>query len=258
MLADGPGLAYLRRTCTGPGEPFALCAFRDRPMRTSDQVLWSNRRRTAVFLAADPATRMRIEREDARFALAETLAAPWAEARASAWDAAQQFAMAYVDDPLKAQGFYVSDSFWRATVLRRILPGAGACPQPGSCRPRVGEALSWGLEGVGLGLALMVMAWRLSAGDIRAVLAGRSGADWRDGRVRLLTAIGLTVVLLVANAVACGALSGPFARYQARLIWLIPLMAGLVAAQAGLRRRSASPERSASSRPPLDAPRPSL
>ncbi len=240
VLADGPGLAYLRRTCTGPGAPFALCAFRDRPMRTSDQVLWSNRRRTAVFLAADAPTRMRMEREDARFALAETLADPWGEARASAWDTVQQFAMAYVDDPLKVQGFYVSDSFWRATVLRRILPGAGACPQPGSCRPRVSKAVSWGLEGLGLTLAVTVMAWRLGAGDIRVVLAGRSGADWRDDRVRLLTALGLTVVLLVANAAACGALSGPFARYQARLIWMVPLMACLVAARLGVRRRLAN------------------
>ena len=237
VLADGPGLAYLRRTCTGPATPFALCAFRDRPMHTSDQVLWSNRRRTAVFLAANAPTRMRMEREDTRFALAESLADPWAQACASAWDTVQQFAMAYVDDPLRVQGFYVSDSFWRATVLRRILPGADACPHPGSCRPRVSKVVSWGLEGVGLTLAMMVMAWRLSAGDLRVVLAGRSGADWRDDRVRLLTALGLTVVLLVANAAACGALSGPFARYQARLIWMVPLMAGLVAARFGVRRR---------------------
>ncbi len=246
VLADGPGLAYLRRTCTGPGTPFALCAFRDRPMRTSDQVLWSNRRRTAVFLAANAPTRMRMEREDARFVLAVALADPWSEARASAWDAVQEFAMAYVDDPLKAQGFYVSDSFWRTTVLPRILPGAAACPRPTSCRPHVDQAVSWGLEGMGIGLSVLVLAWRLSASDIRAVLVRRAGTDWRDDRVRLLTALGMTAALLVANAVACGALSGPFPRYQARLIWLAPLMAALVAIGLGLRRCGPGPQRPAS------------
>ncbi len=247
-LADGPGLAYLRRSCTGPGTPFALCAFRDRPMRTSDQILWSNRRKTAVFLAADARTRMRMEHEDVRFALAETLADPWDEGRASAWNAVQQFAMAYVDDPLKPQGFYVSDSFWRTTVLRRILPGAGSCPRPTSCRPHVGKAVSWGLEGVGLGLGVLLLAWRLTAADIRAVLARRAEADWRDDRVRLLTALALTLVLLLANAATCGVLSGPFPRYQARLIWLVPLMAGLTAAQLGLRRRRAGFQTQASAK----------
>ena len=236
-LADGPGLAYLRRACTGPGTPFALCAFRDRPMLTSDQILWSNRRKTAVFLAADAPTRLRMEREDARFAVTETLNDPCAEARASAWNAVQQFAMAYVDDPLKAQGFYVSDSFWRATVLRRILPGAASCPRSTSCRPRVGKEVSWGLESVGLTLGLLVLAWRLSAADLRAMLMGRAEADWRDDRVRLLTALALTLILLLANAVVCGVLSGPFPRYQARLIWLVPLMAGLTTSRLGWRRR---------------------
>ena len=260
VLADGPGLAYLRRTCTGPGTPFTLCAFRDRPMLTSDQVLWSSRRKTAVFLGADTPTRLRMERDDARFALAETLADPWDQARASAWDAAQQFAMAYVDDPLKAQGFYVSDRFWRATVLPRILPGAARCRGPASCRPHVGKSVCWGLEGVGLTLSLLLLAGRLSAGDLRAMLAGRAETDWRDDRVRLLTALGLALVLLAANAVICGVLSGPFPRYQARLIWLIPLMAGLVIARLGWRRRSVGPggqprHRLKSDTPPLDAPK---
>ena len=237
-LADGPGLAYLRRACTGPGTPFALCAFRDQPMLTSDQILWSNRRRTAVFLAADAPTRMRMEREDAGFAMAETLADPLAEARASAWNAVQQFAMAYVDDPLKAQGFYVSDSFWRTTVLPRILPGADACPRAESCRPHVGKALSWWLEGAGLLGSLLALGWRLSAGDVRSVLMRRTTASWDDDRVRLLTVLGLTVSLLVANAVVCGVLSGPFPRYQARLIWLAPLMAGLTISRLGWRRRA--------------------
>ena len=247
-LADGPGRVYLHKVCTGPRAPFALCAFRNRPMLTSDQILWSNRRRTAVFLAADAPTRLRMEQEDVRFAVAETLASPLAEARASAWNAVQQFAQAYVDDPLKAQGFYVSDSFWRTTVLPRILPGADACPQARSCRPRVGKTVSWWLEGVGLVASLLAVGWRLSAADVRSVLMRRTTATWDDDRVRLLTALGLIVILLVANAVVCGVLSGPFPRYQARLIWLVPLVAGLLVARFGLWRRPTGLQRQASAK----------
>jgi putative flippase GtrA len=39
----------------------------------------------------------------------------------------------------------------------------------------------------------------------------------------------LLAAVLVVNAAICGILSGPFARYQARLIWLLPVGAGLTA-----------------------------
>ncbi|MEI9889415.1 MAG: hypothetical protein WDN45_01125 [Caulobacteraceae bacterium] len=35
--------------------------------------------------------------------------------------------------------------------------------------------------------------------------------------------------MLIVNAAICGILSGPFARYQSRLIWLLPIGAGLTA-----------------------------
>jgi hypothetical protein len=49
----------------------------------------------------------------------------------------------------------------------------------------------------------------------------------------------LFAVLLVINAFVTGALSGPFARYQARLAWLAPLAALLVLppAAASVRHR---------------------
>ena len=260
VIGDGPGRLYLRRVCTAHDAPFALCAFRQRPLTTSDQILWSPHRRDAVFVAASPAQRRRMAREDTRFALSETLAQPMAQARASAWDALQQFVQAYPDDPLGNQGFYVTDGFWRRTSLPRILPGARACAGPGGCPPRVGEAASWTLEGVGLAASLAVLAWRLSASDVSAVLRRQAQADWRDPRVRLLTLLAIVGGLLVANAAACGALSGPFPRYQARLIWLAPLAAGLTALALGPRRPRAAGAKACEDRhldagvTPLDAP----
>ena len=43
----------------------------------------------------------------------------------------------------------------------------------------------------------------------------------------IIAAAGL-VAALVGNAALCGALSGVYDRYQARLVWLVPLFALLV------------------------------
>ena len=48
-----------------------------------------------------------------------------------------------------------------------------------------------------------------------------------DDRKRLLCLFALAAVLVLVNAVVCGALSAPVPRYQARLIWLIPAIAML-------------------------------
>lgn len=237
VLADGPGRIFLRQTCAVRPTRFVLCAFQDRPLANSDQILWSNRRRNAVFLAAGPAMRLDMEHQDTGFAEAEVLAEPVGQAWASAGNAVQQFTRAYVDDPLKAQGFYVADPYWRHTVLPRIVPDASACQQPGACAPHVSKAASRLLEEIGLAASTAILAWRLSARDVRDILRRRTNCDWREPRVRLLVAFGLVASLLIANAIVCGVLSGPFPRYQARIVWLLPMMAGLSIAVAGWRRR---------------------
>jgi len=35
----------------------------------------------------------------------------------------------------------------------------------------------------------------------------------------------LVLVMVIVNAVLCGVISGPYARYQARVVWLIPFLA---------------------------------
>jgi hypothetical protein len=50
----------------------------------------------------------------------------------------------------------------------------------------------------------------------------------RDGLVNFLV---LILGLVLANACLCGAISGPYARYQTRVEWLVPLGALLLVAQ---------------------------
>ena len=71
--------------------------------------------------------------------------------------------------------------------------------------------------------ALALLAWSLWR-----FKPWRSNASAEE---RLLGALGCYVVLvLVINAGVCGALSGPVDRYQARLMWLVPMTAVLIAA----------------------------
>jgi hypothetical protein len=58
------------------------------------------------------------------------------------------------------------------------------------------------------------------------LLAAMGLAGWRGDRVRFGILSGV-LVALAANAFATGALSAPVDRYQARIVWLLPLMAML-------------------------------
>ena len=59
-----------------------------------------------------------------------------------------------------------------------------------------------------------------------------------------IVAAGGLFVVMVGNALLCGALSGVNDRYQARLIWLVPLFAVLVGAHMRAAQRSSSGEQS--------------
>jgi hypothetical protein len=57
-----------------------------------------------------------------------------------------------------------------------------------------------------------------------------------DDTARTLVALALFSLALVAiNAAIAGALSGAFPRYQARVVWLVPLFALLTLTRFGLR-----------------------
>ena len=52
---------------------------------------------------------------------------------------------------------------------------------------------------------------------------------------RVLGTVLMLAAVVIVNAAVCGILSGPFARYQSRLIWLLPVAAGLVACALPIR-----------------------
>ena len=90
------------------------------------------------------------------------------------------------------------------------------------CRPRWNEGQS----------AVWHGGWFVAAVLCAGLMINRRDSRPSRSRTRLTVLALLFGVALIFNAAVTGALSGPFPRYQARLAWLAPLVAGLMLASA--------------------------
>jgi len=112
------------------------------------------------------------------------------------------------------------------TETAHLLPAGVECPNP---------------SGADCGRYNLDRLWPVQYGAVICALLflGAFGLR-RDLGLKgdLATFVVLVLGLVLANAFLCGALSGPFNRYQARVVWLIPLCALLLAAQHWERTRA--------------------
>jgi putative flippase GtrA len=236
VLADGPGRDYLRQACAR-GEQWTLCKFAHKPLDDSDEILWSNRKALGVFNLASPAERLAIEKQEPAFVLAVIRHDPWGQFAASMRNWGEQLVAVHVDEAMKDPSIYLRSRYWRTTNLAPMIQAVGPCTAQGGCEPRFDAKALGSLHRGVLLLALALLVWRLAQSDVGRALRQR---DWRDPRTRVLVAVGLILAAVVINAAVCGILSGPFARYQTRVSWLIAasaglLMLGLTPAQAWAR-----------------------
>jgi hypothetical protein len=229
ILADGPGRDYLRRSCA-QGAPWALCRFRNLPLDDSQDILWSGDPAKGVFGRAGVEERIRMDREQTRFVLAAIAADPAGSARAALANAWKTLTSVTLEDPLRDPHFYLTDPDWRDTYIADLVHDLGPCdPDERGCRPRFdpGPLALW--HGTVCLAAVAWLAWAACGKRTRQVVL-----DPRLGPVILFL-----LAAVVFNAAVTGVLSGPFARYQARIAWLVPLCA-LLGAGAVLRRSRSS------------------
>jgi hypothetical protein len=256
VLADGPGRIYLKEACH-PEPRFELCRFERNTFVTADDFLWGVEPGVGVFNTVDYATRTRLQAEELRFVLGTLAAHPVAQAEVSARHWLDQFLSFGVQTEFKQAALS-----WNRMSFEDTIPDQGA-------RYRSGLAyrglfpfaqVDW-LIWAGVIASAAWLGYRLSGADVRAELR-RSRKETPSCGSLLVTAGFVLVIVLVANAALCGILSGVSDRYQARMIWLAPLYAGLCMAHWGLFRRSvASPAHSRdvrSSQSRHDAPARSL
>jgi hypothetical protein len=135
----------------------------------------------------------------------------------------------YVNDPLQDPCAMKRFWYWERSVLPVLVVGAGRCGSGASLRPS--PFVLFAVHGAALMLAgytILRLAYDRRRARLRRPLADATpapGPDGLDDLGRLLAAAGLIVAAIIANAAVCGVLSGPFSRYEAREIWLIPMLA---------------------------------
>ena len=200
MIADGPGRWYLRQHC--PALHVAICAHSNNLPDNVDAFLW---RADGIWQRASLAEQERIRNEEAPIVLGTLRAYPRQELVVSAdhfWQQLQTFDLSdYDPNP------------WILAMVDTVLPGA---------RPRYIKTRQ-ARETLHDELFSSVQAWAVLASLVLIVCSALFWrAGWTPRVIGLATIIGFVVI---ANAAVTGVLANVEERYQARVIWLVPLLA---------------------------------
>lgn len=187
-IGEGPGKWYLDRNCSRL--KYAICEVYPDGVPSSDgEFLWGT---NGVVAKATPEQLDRIRAEEAEVVLAATKAYPLQEARRLAYQITRQLGIFH-----PGLGLH----------MRLVLgPDGNPVSVPTSydpTGPRIVGALS--IVGVLASLAFLFSRWR-SLGELRPML-------------------GLVLFGILLNAAICVYFSGVSERYQARVVWLLPLLA---------------------------------
>jgi hypothetical protein len=232
LLADGPGRDYLRQACA-QAEPYELCRYKALPLDNSEDMLWSEDPAKGIMNVATHDQRVRLEDQEGRFVLGVIAHRPVQQLMASLRNWSDQLAQAHVEEPLRDPAIFFGPNYYSRTSLPRIIPNNADCrPGGAGCRPPFTVGGLNLLHRLVLLAALGFTAWRLTRKDGVRTLGDRPALLETD-LGRLCLALVLVVAGLLINAAVCGALSGVFPRYQARVIWLAPLMAVAAALALG-------------------------
>ena len=213
---DGPAAAVIRARCPAAG--WHLCALADRLPMDSDTFLW------------DPASPLNTEADGSPRAMGGVQGADEARAIVAATlrDRPAEVAAAMLRNALhQAWRVQVGDTLGNDHLaLSARIPIARSFP--------AGELAAFDAAAQMRG-TLHARAAPFLAPHVPALLLALGAAGWlvsRAVRARALRRAALlagALVALAANAAATGALSKPHDRYQARIVWLLPLAVMLAA-----------------------------
>ena len=223
VLADGPGRLYLDRVC--PETPtFLVCTYRNRSLESADEFLWSS---AGVFQTLPVEQRLRLTEEEARFVTAVAMHYPLSVLKAGVVNAVEQFVLVWPAEAWMDPGALFSDPAWTGADFFEVAPFLSLCvANLGRCVPALPEALIASSVAITVVLSFGVIAAHFVAARRRTT--GRQAGDCAYERAIIFAL--LILVGLVANAGICGAISGPHTRYQARVVWLAVLAAGVLEA----------------------------
>ncbi len=211
LIADGPAARTIADRCATGAPGWYLCAWAGRLPEDSDVFLWSPD--SPVNRDADGRARFlggALLAPEARVIVAETLARePGAVASAVLANTLRQMLLIQPGDTLIPNDLEIA-------VRPRLVEGFGTAEA---------EAFDAGLQARGL-LVAPPWPWLFVA----VVLLALPVLAWRVRGDRPALCLALIVLAgLVGNAAATGGLSKPHHRYHARIVWLLPFAAMVVA-----------------------------
>ena len=229
LVDQGPGTGYLNQVCPelAPDERWAACNYRDRfPLPWTDFLFEPDPAR-GVFAPADAATKRRLSQEQIGLAWQVLRHDPAGVLGDMAADTARQLTEFRIDIwGLGPRELAMYEGRVPSALMAALRDSRGArAPQ---WQNRF-SALALASTGAGALLLLGYLAWR-----------GRRRAEAREVATCLVT---LVLAGLVMNAAVCAALAAPLDRFQARVVWLLPLLAAGLCARAALLRAAAAPPR---------------
>ena len=235
VLADGSGREYLHKVCKGPDHPYVLCRSINAPLTKSDDILWEESPKLGAFNALkSPDLQLRMEAEEWAFVKGAVLNDPWGQFSDSMSNWLDQFTRISAHDPLRDPRQFLANEYWTTTRMVEMIPNARECRPIGpGCKPPFDIRFVKHLDEMVILLAVLFCAWRLTRRDVRADLRDRA-APWTRPSIPLIATVVILAGMVVLNAGVCGVLSGAFSRYQARIVWLVPAVAGLIACGLGL------------------------
>jgi hypothetical protein len=241
VIADGPGRAYLFHACDN-GVKYALCDFRHSSLDVADDILWSFDPKHGVMLVANQKVGLTIAREQPRFLAGVIAYDPAGVLTAMMRNWGRQLGLFYTGyDPIMEPDFFFTDPYWKTTNTWLLLPDRKLCKPigPGCTSPLTDQVDTiTALQGVTIVMSLLIVFASLVA--VLRQSRRRRPPGSRPDAERLVSASLLAIVFVIANAAVCGMASGPYPRYEARLIWLLPAMAGLLAISMTRPRRTPS------------------
>jgi hypothetical protein len=227
VVADGPGTRFVHERCAGA---FVVCRYGDRFPTGVDDFLWASGPNDGVFETASPKDRRALGDEQIRFVLAVARAYPLEQAMATARNIAAQAVTTELSDfdykPVVAASLSARSPAAYDRVMRGTLAYRNGWP----------VAAFWGLQSI--------VALASAGAAIGAAVHAARAAPGRPGASPAVLLFALIVVGIAANAAVCGALSVLYGRYEARVIWTVPLAAAALALSAAPRRLPASLGRS--------------
>ena len=224
LIASGPGYDYLKEHCERP--TYALCAYVPRMPQDSASLLWSDDPAIGMFSATTEPQRRRLAAEDKRFFLDVLKDQPLNVVRISAEatiEAASTFDLVNFNYNATRQAEYREKLPENITAeLSRTRAFHGNMPV---------AAWEWS--------TLLASLAALIAIPFFGIRRDHRSSESHSRATRFLLII---LGAIFANAMICGSLSQPNARYQMRLIWLLPIAAVVAGMGSSRGSRVASRE----------------